>query len=111
MRKLKFPSYEYINSLDFKSKEYYDWILFELPVNVYGRFYCACEEGDKIIYFDVVENGECDVNVLGMNFYFNEKNYKEICEHAQKIFESFYKALDKDCSHYWEKEAKESIKE
>ena len=25
MRKLKFPSYEYINSLDFKSKEYYGW--------------------------------------------------------------------------------------
>ena len=25
MRKFKFSNYKYINSLDFKSKEYYDW--------------------------------------------------------------------------------------
>ena len=106
MRKLKFPSYEYIKSLptydkDNDTYEQYDWMLFDTPVNVYGRF-SYNEDGGPYIYFDVMEGGYCDMNNLGMCVKFNKTNYKKICKHAQKVFESFYIALDEDCSKYWE---------
>lgn len=111
MRQLKFPSYEYIKSLptydkDTDTYEDYKWVLFQTPVDVYGRF-SYNEDGEHYICFDVMENGYSEMNNLGMNVKFNKTNYKKICKHAQKIFESFYEALDEDCSEYWDEDARE----
>lgn len=112
MRQLKFPSYEYIKSLPTYSKdtdtyEDYDWLLFETPTSVYGRF-SYNEDDNHHIYFDVMEDGYCDHNTLGMCVKFNKANYKKICKYAQEVFESFYEALDEDCSEYWDEDARES---
>ena len=106
MRQLKFPPYEYIKSLptydkDTDTYEWYTWTLFETPVNVYGRF-SYNEDGEPYIYFDVMEGGYCDKNQLGMRVKFNKANYAKLCKHAQKIFEEFYKELDKDYSYEWD---------
>lgn len=106
MRQLKFPSYEYIKSLPTKytNEGYcreYEWELFDTPASVYGRL-SYNEDYSNYIYFDVMEGGYCDKNNLGMALKFNKTNYEKICKHAQKVFESFYETLDKDCSQYWE---------
>ena len=111
MRKLKFPSYEYIKSLprfneDDDTYNKYDWLLFQTPVDVYGRF-SYNEDGESYICFDVMEGGYCEMNDLGMSVKFNKANYAKLCKHAQKIFESFYEALDEDCSKYWDEDVKE----
>lgn len=112
MRQLKFPSYEYIKSLPTYDKytdtyEEYDWTLFETPVNVYGRF-SYNEGGEPLIYFDVMEGEYCDRNNLGMCVKFNKANYAKLCKHAQNVFEMFYAELDKDCSEYWDEDAREN---
>ena len=112
MRKLKFPSYEYIKSLptydkDTDTYKEYDWLLFQMPTSTYGRF-SYNEDGEPYIYFDVMECGYCDKNYLGMSVKFNKVNYEKICKHAQKVFESFYEALDEDCSENWDEDARES---
>ena len=105
MRQLKFPTYEYIKSLPLTNKEdeinEYDWTLFETPTSVYGRF-SYNEDGTGYLYFDVMEDGYCDHNRLGLGLKFNKQNYSKLCKHAQKVFESFYEELDKDCSDCWE---------
>lgn len=111
MRKLKFPSYEYIKSLprfneDDDTYNKYDWLLFQTPVDVYGRF-SYNEDGEPYICFDVMEDGYSEMNDLGMSVKFNKSNYAKLCNHAQKIFESFYEALDEDCSKYWDEDVKE----
>lgn len=111
MRQLKFPRYEYIKSLPKYNKfdatyMEYDWMLFDTPVDVYGRF-TYNEYGESYIYFDVMEGGYCDKNNLGMRVKFNKANYAKICKHAQKVFESFYEELNKDCSDYWDADARE----
>ena len=105
MRQLKFPTYEYIKSLptgdqdgDFFKE--YTWTLFRTPTDVYGRF-SYNEDDSRWIFFDVMEDGYCDHNDLGMRCKFNKANYAKICKHAQKVFEDFYRALDEDCSQYW----------
>lgn len=113
MRQLKFPSYEYIKSLptydkDTDTYEVYKWLLFNTPTSVYGRF-SYNEDGETYIYFDVIDGGYCDINRLGMGVKFNKANYEKICKHAQMVFESFYAALDEDCSKYWDENAMESI--
>ena len=112
MRKLKFPSYEYIKSLPTYDKDTdtykdYRWPLFKTPTTVYGRF-SYNENGESYIYFDVIEAGYCDQNSFGMSVKLNKANYAKICKHAQKVFESFYEALDEDCSKYWDEDARES---
>ena len=111
MRKLRFPSYEYIKSLprfneDDDTYNKYDWLLFQTPVDVYGRF-SYNEDGEPYICFDVMEDGYSEMNDLGMSVKFNKANYAKLCKHAQKIFESFYEALDEDCSEYWDEDVKE----
>lgn len=108
MRKLKFPSYEYIKSLP--KNEEYDWLLFETPTSVYGRI-SYNEDSSGYIYFDVVEGGYVEKNSLGLALKFNKKNYKDICNRAQEVFEEFYRRLDQDCSNIWEREARESVQE
>lgn len=113
MRKLKFPSYEYIKSLPTYDKESdipidYKWILFNTPVNVWGRL-SYYKEGENYIRFDIIEGGYIDRNGLNWSGEFNQENYKKLCEHAQKVFESIYEALDEDCSKYWDEDAKNSI--
>lgn len=113
MRQLKFPSYEYIKSLptydkDTDTYEEYKWLLFQTLTSAYGRF-SYNEDGEPYIYFDVMECGYCDKNYLGMYVKFNKANYAKICKHAQKVFESFYEALDEDCSKYWDEDARESL--
>jgi hypothetical protein len=111
MRKLKFPTYEYIKSLpteDTGTGNGYgdklplesDWDLFETPTSVYGRL-SYNEDGSGYIFFDVMEGGYCDHNDLGKSFKFNKANYEKLCKYAQEVFESFYTALDKDCSENW----------
>lgn len=112
MRRLKFPAYEYIKSLPTKCKDSdmfheYDWTLFCTPTSVYGRF-SYNEDDSGWIFFDVMEDGYCDHNNLGMRCKFNKKNYIKICQYAQKVYEEFYKALDYDCSQYWEKYQEEN---
>ena len=108
MRQLKFPTYEYIKSLptggqdgDFFGE--YTWTLFHTPTSVYGRF-SYNEDDSGWIFFDVMEDGYCDHNNLGMQCKFNKANYAKICKHAQKVYEDFYRELDKDYSWQWEKE-------
>lgn len=113
MRQLKFPSYEYIKSLptydkDTDTYEKYDWLLFQTPADVYGRF-SYNEDGEPYIYFDVMEGGYTGKNYLGRSVKFNKSNYAKLCNHAQKVFESFYEALDEDCSKYWDEYARENI--
>ena len=108
MRQLKFPPYEYIKSLPKVDEDdddcfiKYDWVLFTTPVDVYGRL-SYNEDDSGYIYFDVMEDGYCDQNQFGIGLKFNKKNYAKLCKHAQKVFESFYKELDTDCSEQWEK--------
>ena len=117
MRQLKFPDYEYIKSLptvctDSKNKYEvglpleYDWTLFHTPTSVYGRF-SYNEDGNGYIHFDVMEDGYCDHNRLGKGVKFNKANYTKLCKYAQEVFESFYTALDYDCSAGWEDYAAE----
>ena len=112
MRKLNFPTYEYIKSLPTESTKAgnnygdklpleYDWNLFETPTSVYGRF-SYNEDGSGYIFFDVMEDGYCDHNDLGKRVKFNKENYKKLCKYAQEVFESFYEALDRDLSSTWE---------
>lgn len=113
MRQLKFPEYEYIKSLPTvcEESEYeyevglpleYTWLLFDTPTSVHARF-SYNEDGSGFIFFDVMEDGYCDHEEhLNMSCKFNKKNYAKICKHAQKVYEEFYKTLDKDCSIYWE---------
>ena len=99
MRKLNFPTYEYIKAL---SKEYeYNWKLFKLPTSLYGRF-SYNEDGSGLIFFDVMKDGYSGTNSLGMTLKFNKANYVKICEHAQYVLDLFYKSLDTDCSEDWE---------
>lgn len=112
MRKLKFPSYDYIKSLptydkDTDTYEKYDWTLFQTPIDVYGRF-SYNEDGESYICFDVMEGGYSEMNTLGLCVKFNKTNYAKLCRHAQKVFDSFYEALDEDCSKYWEPDAIEN---
>lgn len=106
MRKLKFPSYEYIQSLP-KDDEY-RWELFETPTSIEG---CLSYNEDSLgyIYFDVLESDFIGANGLGLTLKFNKKNYKAICKHAQEVFEMFYTYLDRDCSSMWDEEARESL--
>ena len=111
MRQLKFPPYEYIKSLPRKCEDSdmfreYTWTLFDTPVRVYGRF-SYNEDDSGFIFFDVMEDGYCDHNNLGMRCKFNKVNYAKICKHAQKVFEDFYRELDKDCSWQWENDEEE----
>ena len=120
MRKLKFPPYEWLKQLPLKHKaEYKDHItgevfyeeehceysfdLFYTPISVYGRF-SYNEDDSGWIFFDVMEGGYCDRNTLGMRCKLNKANYAKICKHAQKVYEDFYRELDRDCSWQWEKE-------
>lgn len=108
MRQLKFPPYEYIKSLPRKRNgsdmfNEYTWKLFDTPVRVYGRF-SYNEDDSGWIFFDVMEGGYCDRNSLGMRCKLNKANYAKICKHAQKVYEEFYRELDRDCSWQWEKE-------
>ena len=108
MRQLKFPPYEYIKSLlkhknDDKDYYYeYDWKLFSLPIDVEGVISYNLT-GDGFVYFDVFEDGYSDMNCIGLALKFNKANYAKICKHAQKVFEDFYRELDKDYSWQWEK--------
>ena len=106
MRHLDFPSYEYIKSLtkfekDRETSREYRWLLFDTPVSVQGTI-SYNEDGEGYIFFDVWENYYTGQNDLGLSLKFNKTNYKAICRHAQEVFESFYKALDRDCSSEWE---------
>ena len=113
MRQLKFPPYEYIKSLPTvcTESEYdyeiglpleYDWKLFDTPTSVHGSL-SYNEDGSGFIFFDVWEGGYTGENDLGMRCKLNKANYAKICKHAQRVFEDFYRELDKDCSWQWEK--------
>ena len=108
MRTLKFPSYEYIKSLPKWDKEKdlpteYNWTLFSTPTSV-GGVLSYNEDGDGFVYFDVWEGGYTGMNDFGLALKFNKTNYAKICLHAQKVFDEFYRELDKDYSWQWEKE-------
>ena len=107
MRRLKFPSYEYIKSLpkwDNKADlpKQYRWTLFDTPTTVIGTL-SYNEDGDGFIYFDVWEGGYTGMNYLGKALKFNKANYAKICKHAQNVLDDFYRALDADYSTSWEK--------
>lgn len=104
MRKLKFPSYEYIKSLptydeDNNVGKEYDWMLFDTPINIWGILHY--KGGKNYIRFDFYVGGYTEDDFCWSGR-LNEENYKKLCKHAQKVFESIYEALDEDCSKYWE---------
>lgn len=112
MRQLKFPTYEYIKSLPkiCKKSEYkyniglpleYEWKLFNTPISVEGTLSYNLD-GSGYIFFDVYESGYSGENSLGLALKLNKTNYAKLCNHAQRVYESFYEALDKDCSADWE---------
>ena len=80
----------------------YRWRLFDTPTSVCGTL-SYNEDGCGFIFFDVWENGYTGQNYLGLALKFNKANYAKICKHAQKVFEEFYRKLDKDYSWQWEK--------
>lgn len=114
MRKLKFPSYEWLKSLPTtEDTEYgilpadYRWTLFDTPVSTTGIL-SYNEDGSGCIFFDVWEDGYTDQNELGLAFKLNKKNYIKLCKHAQDVYERFVRELQVDwCS--WEEEGGESI--
>ena len=113
MRRLKFPPYEYIKSLPTWDKEKdlpreYDWLLFDTPTSVHGSL-SYNEDDSHFVFFDVWEGGYTGENDLGMRCKLNKTNYAKICKHAQKVFEEFYRELDKDYSWQWEKENNNEI--
>ena len=114
---LKFPPYAWLKALPkkhrvirttregekFEDIEHceYSFKLFDTPTSVYGRF--TYNEDDKgMIYFDVMEDGYCDHNHLGMYVKFNKKNYEAVCKHAQEVYEDFQRELFKTWSWQWE---------
>lgn len=117
MKELKFPPYEWLKKLPLKRKyihkdingnEYkgeehceYKFNLFDTPVWVYGRL-SYNEDDSRYIYFDVMEDGYCDHNNLGLALKFNKANYQKICKHAQEVYEMFYRELDEDKSWQWD---------
>ena len=118
MKELKFPSYEWLKALPLKrtctftnraigetweDEVYceYKFILFDTPVYVYGQL-SYNEDDSRYIYFDVMENGYSGMNNLGLALKFNKENYRKICEHAQKVYEMFYKELEADKSWQWD---------
>lgn len=124
---LKFPCYEWIKKLPLKRKaEYrdretgeafyedihceYSFTLFETPTSVYGRF-SYNEDDSRMIMFDVMEDGYCDHNSLGMTLKFNKKNYQKICKHAQYIYEEFQRELLADKSYLWSNKTPEEYAE
>lgn len=116
MKKLNFPSYEWLKALplkrtyistDINGNAYereepceYRFTLFDTPVFAYGQF-SYNEDDSKFIYFDVMENGYSNMNTYGLAVKFNKENYKKICKHAQEIYDMFYRELDKDMSWQW----------
>lgn len=117
VKSLNFPSYEWLKTLPLKRtyisssidgnayerEEHceYKFTLFDTPVRAYGQF-SYNEDDSRYIYFDVMENGYSNMNTYGLGVKFNKENYKKICKHAQKIYEMFYRELDKDLSWQWE---------
>ena len=117
MRQLKFPSYEWLKALPlkkthmrtnrngepFETEEHceYTFTLFDTPVSVWGRF-TYNEDDSRYIHFDVIEGGHTGQNSLGLALKFNKKNYQKICKHAQEVYESFCKELEKDTSYWWD---------
>lgn len=100
MRNLTFPTYEHLKSLPTEDKEtgcyhYYCWTLFETPVNVNGKL-TYNDNDSRMLYFDVFEGGYAGMNDLSIGLKFTKSNYAKVCKYAQKVFESFYKALDED---------------
>ena len=111
MRQLKFPPYEYIKALPTWDKKAdlpksYRWTLFDTPTSIGGTL-SYNEDGDSFIFFDVWEGGYTGINQFGLALKFNKANYAKICKHAQKVFEDFYRELDKDCSWQWERHEEE----
>jgi hypothetical protein len=60
------------------------------------------EDDSGMIYFDVMEDGYCDHNHLGMYVKLNKKNYEAVCKHAQEVYEDFQRELFKTWSWQWE---------
>lgn len=124
---LKFPPYEWIKALpkteihyykdrvsgkDIPSKEPKEYTikLFNTPTSVYGRF-SYNEDGDGFICFDVMEDGYCDHNRLGLTLKFNKANYSKICAHAQEVYEEFQRTLLTDYSYLWENKKPEEYQD
>lgn len=118
MRKLNFPSYEWLKALPLKRMHTYasritgetweeevpceyKFTLFDTPVDVYGRL-SFNEDDSRYLYFDVMEDGYSGRNDWGLALKFNKTNYQKICKHAQEIYEMFYRELDKDMSCQWD---------
>lgn len=107
MRQLKFPPYEYIKSLPLTEEDSdlpieYRWTLFATPIDASGVI-SYNEDDEGYIYFDLWEGGYVGENNLGLALKFNKANYAKICNHAQKVFEDFYRELDVDYSEQWER--------
>ena len=123
MRKLKFPSYEYLKSLPLYEedeefiKEYgkdaatpieYKWMLFDTPVGVYGKIFYNLDD-DCCLYFDVMEQGYSGMNDLACCCKkLTEIDYMEFCKKVQCFFESFYNTLDVEWC-VWEQDGGSSI--
>lgn len=117
MKQLKFPSYEWLKALPlertiivkdiyrkpFKRKEdcEYEFTIFDTPVSTYGQL-SYNEDGSGCICFDVIEDVYIGKNRLGLSLKFNKANYQKICEHAQEVYDEFFKELEKDMSYQWD---------
>ena len=118
MKELKFPPYEWLKALPLKrevmrkdtftGKQYkdeehceYKFTLFDTPVFAYGQL-SYNEDDSRYVYFDVMESGYSGMNDYGLALKLNKENYKKICEHAQEVYEMFYRELDKDESWQWD---------
>ena len=117
MKQLKFPPYEWLKALplsrkyiytdrdgnSFEMEEHceYKFTLFDTPVFACGQL-SYNEDDSRFIYFDVMENGYSNMNRYGIALKFNKQNYKNLCKHAQEMYEMFFKELEKDVSYQWD---------
>ncbi len=98
IRKLKFPSYRFLKSLS--TEHSYKWTLFDLPIPVQGVLMYNLDNSGTI-WFTVFNCGFSSFIDFGLELKLNSRNYKILCRHVQKTFETFCKSLDKDMSETW----------
>lgn len=89
--KICFPDYNKMKELN-KNREYI-FHLFGLGTNdIYGRF-TLYEDFSDLIRFDLIVNGYSGENSWNLNLKFNSKNYKKICDYAQKCYNYLFTEL------------------
>lgn len=99
---LIFPTWEDLKDLPSDSEIILSLFGFD-SIMVQGRI-TLFEDGNRRIFFDVMEDGYSGKNDLGISRPFTKKGYSEICAYAQKAYEQLLRELLIDRSWMWQAE-------